>query len=978
MTDAASHPIRILMVEGHPADVRLTQEALRGTNVRNVISVAKDGIEALQILRRQGPHADAPRPDVILLDLSLPRPDGREVLEEIRQDETLQRIPIVVLTTSPADEELLRSYRLRAKVVLTAVEQLTAGVDRIGAEAFDVVLENLGLPDSTGLETFERLAALAPRTPIVVLTGVADEYAALGGVRLGTQDYLVKGQVDGEVPYSAVRYAMERREAARALRESEQRYRLVTSTVRDAIITIGAESRVVFANPAAQTLFGYSHDELIGRSQFDLIPPRLHEPYGRALEQYRATGQPGVSKGLVDTIALRRDGTEFPVEIRLGHVEERGVQLLTGVIRDVTERRGAEGALRESEARYHALFDGAPVGLYRSLPDGTLLDVNPMLVELLRAENREALLRVNARDLYVDTGDRERWQEEMDRGDAVVGFEARLRSLNGETIWVRETARRIRQPDGLPAYYAGALFDIGVRKRAEADLLASERRLQTLFETVKLIVIGLGADGRIEYVNPFFVELTGYTRDEIVGRPFLELMPPSIREQRRAVFQELMHEEAHHHTRSAILTKAGAERLISWHNSVVRDADGRPSGTLSVGEDVTEHTQLEEQFRQAQKLEAVGRLAGGVAHDFNNLLAVIQINADLVADPSPGKLDSVRDAIQDIRHAAEQGAVLTRQLLAFSRRQIVAPRSLNLYDVVSNTERLLRRLVGEDITLAVKVEPGLGAVMADPAQIEQVVMNLAVNARDAMPHGGRLTIDLANVELDEAYAELHRGATPGPHVQLTVSDTGFGMDRETQSRIFEPFFTTKELGRGTGLGLSTVFGIVQQSGGSIGVYSEPGHGATFKVYLPRLAAGAVAARLPTTMPEPRGGAETILVVEDEDGLRRLTQRTLERQGYTVLTASNGATALEVAARHGTRIALVVSDVVMPGMGGRLLVAELRKRQPGIRVLFTSGYTTDEVVRRGVMTSEVPFLPKPFGIGDLTRKVREVLDAPEPV
>jgi CheY-like chemotaxis protein len=384
---------------------------------------------------------------------------------------------------------------------------------------------------------------------------------------------------------------------------------------------------------------------------------------------------------------------------------------------------------------------------------------------------------------------------------------------------------------------------------------------------------------------------------------------------------------------------------------------------------------MEEQFRQSQKMEAVGQLAGGVAHDFNNLLAVILINADLAVGTSPSTSGVVRDAIADIKQAAEQGAALTRQLLAFGRRQLVAPRVLNLVEAITGTERLLRRLLGEDIELRVKVEPGLGAVLADPTQIEQIIMNLAINARDAMPQGGRLAIELSNVQLDEKYVATHGTVAPGAYVLLAVGDTGTGMDRETQARIFEPFFTTKEHGRGTGLGLATVYGIVKQCGGDIWVYSEPGAGTTFKVHLPRVAEAAARAPRATPVPAARGGSETILIVEDEDALRSLAQRALERQGYTVLTAPNGAVALELAESHRGSIELVISDVVMPGMGGRPLVEELQRRSPGLRVLFTSGYTTDEVVRRGVMTSETPFLPKPFGITELARKVREVLDTP---
>jgi len=383
--------------------------------------------------------------------------------------------------------------------------------------------------------------------------------------------------------------------------------------------------------------------------------------------------------------------------------------------------------------------------------------------------------------------------------------------------------------------------------------------------------------------------------------------------------------------------------------------------------------QSEERLRQVQKMEAVGRLAGGVAHDFNNLLTVITSYSDLVLeDLAPD--DPKRDDVAQIRKAAEGAAALTRQLLAFSRQQVLEPKVLDLKATVAGTEKLLQRLIGEDVQLATALAPDLGAVKADPVQLEQVIINLAVNARDAMPAGGRLTIEAANVEMDEVYVRTHAPARPGRYVMLALSDTGIGMDEPTKARIFEPFFTTKESGKGTGLGLATVYGIVKQAGGFIWVYSEPGRGTSFKVYLPRVEEAAEPPVARPAMAEPRRGAETVLVVEDAAAVRMVTRQVLERYGYTVLEAPNGETALRLAAKHHGPIQLLLTDVVMPGLSGRQLAEQLAQLRAEMKVLYVSGYADNAIVHHGILDSGVAYLQKPFTPETLARRVRDVLDA----
>jgi nitrogen-specific signal transduction histidine kinase/CheY-like chemotaxis protein len=406
----------------------------------------------------------------------------------------------------------------------------------------------------------------------------------------------------------------------------------------------------------------------------------------------------------------------------------------------------------------------------------------------------------------------------------------------------------------------------------------------------------------------------------------------------------------------------------------VRSATFAPGVLVYTVRDLTRQRKLEDQLVQAQKMEAVGQLAGGVAHDFNNLLTVIMsYSSMLLADM--GANDAVRGDIQEISDAAGRAAALTRQLLAFSRKQVLQMRSVNVNVVVTDVERMLRRLIGEDILLTTHLDPDLALIYADPGQLEQVLINLAVNARDAMPGGGDLTITTHNVELSDEHGERHLGAAPGNYVMLAVTDTGGGMTKEVQQRLFEPFYTTKGVGKGTGLGLATVHGIVKQSGGDVYVYSEIGHGTTFKVYFPRVAKADPVATIPEHRAITPRGTETVLLAEDDEAIRTLGARVLGALGYNVLVARTGGEALRIVAEHKGHIDLIATDVVMPEMNGSQLVERVLEARPGIRVLFMSGYTDDEVMRRGVIDGQTAFLQKPFTPDLLAHRVREVLDVP---
>jgi signal transduction histidine kinase/CheY-like chemotaxis protein len=416
-------------------------------------------------------------------------------------------------------------------------------------------------------------------------------------------------------------------------------------------------------------------------------------------------------------------------------------------------------------------------------------------------------------------------------------------------------------------------------------------------------------------------------------------------------------------------------RVIWVHDEAIaiRDATGTAGYLQGILQDITERKRLEDQLRQSQRLEAVGKLAGGVAHDFNNVLSVITGYSEMLLQEA-GQGERLRSRIQEVLKAAERAARLTRQLLAFSRKQVLQPQVLDLNAVVADMDKMLRRIIGEDVDLVTRLAPALSAVRADQGQVEQVLLNLAVNARDAMPQGGKLTIETADVELDEAYARQHVPTRPGRYVMLAVSDTGSGMDQEILSHIFEPFFTTKEPGKGTGMGLATVYGIVKQSGGYIWAYSEPDNGASFKIYLPLVDDPVDRARAPAPAQPSRAASETILLVEDEEMVRNMLRASLEAEGYRILEAPGPAEALRLSADHGGPIHLLVTDVVMPGMSGREVAGRLAASRPEMRVLYISGYTDEAIVRHGLLERGVEFLQKPFSPSALRRKVREMFEA----
>ena len=506
-----------------------------------------------------------------------------------------------------------------------------------------------------------------------------------------------------------------------------------------------------------------------------------------------------------------------------------------------------------------------------------------------------------------------------------------------------------------------------------------EDRLSSVLKSVPDVLFSMSRDGsQLHYISPAAAQVFGYEPEEVLADTdaWYRRLSPEDTARVRASQQQAVATRQSQTVEYRFRHRDESVRWIQTTFVPVGHGSGDVTRVDGISRDVTQQRRLEEQFRQAQKMEAVGMLAGGVAHDFNNLLTVIMSYSDLLLDDLEST-DPRRADLEEIRKAAAGAAGLTRQLLAFSRQQVLEPQVLDLNAVVTGAGNMLQRLIGDDVGLVTVLAPDLGAVKADPGQLEQVIMNLAVNARDAMPEGGKITVETGNVDLDATYTAEHTPVSPGPYVLISVSDTGDGMDEETKRRIFEPFFTTKEKGKGTGLGLSTVYGIVKQSGGFIWLYSEPGHGTTFKIYLPRVDEQAEAEQRVTATPQSVHGTETVLLAEDAGSLRAVARQILQRNGYTVLEAADGKSALDEAAGHEGPIHLLITDVIMPEMSGRQLAERLKDRRPELKVLFVSGYADDAIVRHGILEPGIAFLQKPFSPESLARKVREVLDSPQP-
>lgn len=716
---------------------------------------------------------------------------------------------------------------------------------------------------------------------------------------------------------------------------------------------------------------GCTRAEYLSMRVSDIDPTISVSDWPRMVQAIRAAGFLSGEGG-----HRRKDGTTFPIEFSAKWVRLDRDYIVT-TVRDITKRRLAEEALKVSEARLRETLENLKLIAIRLDKTGCVTFCNNYLLELT-GWKREDIIGANWFTTYIPESAvavKKLFFDTIEAGAFPPHYENPIKTRSGALREIAWNNTVLRDAAGRVTGTASIGEDVTERKRSEHALRESEERFRQLAENIDQVFWIVGSDSnQLLYVSPAYEKIWGRSCESLYKSPgsWLDAIHP---EDRKQVEHATMTKQSRgdYDETYRVLHPNGSVRWIRDRAYPIRDAAGVVFRVVGTASDITEMRTLEQQLHQSQKMETIGVLAGGVAHDFNNLLGVVIGYSDLLL--MSGKLDEYADKrIREIRKAGERASGLTRQLLAFSRKQTLDQVVLNINLLMTDLEKMLRRLIGEDIELKCVLNPEVARIKADPGQIEQVIMNLVVNSRDAMPTGGVITIETSNVTLDEKYVLSHGYANSGHFVLLAVSDTGQGMDKETQTRIFEPFFTTKGLGKGTGLGLSTVYGIIKQSGGYVHVYSEVGRGTMFKIYLPITGDMPAGLADKSGMHPIPGGSETILVVEDEAGIRTLAKEVLESLGYTVIAAESGAKAAQLAEAHKGEIHLLLTDVIMPNMDGRHVAQLITLLFPQIKVLFMSGYTNDALARAGEISDINPLLQKPFTPGVLARKVREVLDA----
>jgi two-component system, cell cycle sensor histidine kinase and response regulator CckA len=749
--------------------------------------------------------------------------------------------------------------------------------------------------------------------------------------------------------------------------------------VANGVVITDAQGTIVWVNAAFTRMTGYSSAEAIGQNPRLLKSGEHPKVFYKELWSTIASGESWTG----EMTNRRKDGSVYVEEQTITPVLDAAgaPAYFIAVKQDRTLRRRADDALRRSEERYRLLAENISdvIGLYDL--EMNAVYVSPSVEQLLGYTPDEVVARPMPDQLVPGSRDLATrvFREEMELERSGRGDPARSRTLeleasckDGTTAWTESRLTAVRDSSGSLTGFIAVSRDITERKRVEETLRDTSQALRTLIDASVLAIVALDRDGRVTLWNNAAARLFGWNAQEVLGGPL-----PTIPEDRRAEFEE-----------GWARTRAGRDVIyetqrrrkdgslvdVLMSSAPIFDPQGELVGNMAIIADITERKQLEEQLRHAAKMEGIGRLAGGIAHDFNNLLTVIGGRSYILLSQLPPGHAMRRDLLL-IQQTGDRAAALTRQLLAFSRKQTLAPAVIDLNEIVSGMRTLLERVLGEDVGLIMDLDPSLGHVTADPGQLEQVILNMAVNARDAMPKGGQLTLETRHVDVDPTYARQKVELAAGSYEVLAIADTGIGMDAATVARAFEPFFTTKAVGKGTGLGLATAYGIVKQSGGHITIDSEPGKGTTFRIYLPRTEASESA---PVAVEEvaARRGTEVVLLAEDDANLRALTRDILGSEGYTVLESQDVEDALRIAEQQGGTIHLLLTDVVMPHVSGRALADAVKRFRPDVKVLYMSGYTDDAIVHHGVLDPGIALLQKPFTPAALARKVREVLDRPQ--
>lgn len=799
----------------------------------------------------------------------------------------------------------------------------------------------------------------------------------------------------------------ERRMTERALLESEAKFRAVAEMATAVIYILNESGKWIYVNPAAERVLEYSREEMLGRSPAMIIHPD-HKEVAAARAKARFKGWENSEH--YELKIITKSGKVRWLDYSAILINFGGERAILGTAHDIT-------ALKRNELLQRALYRISEQASSAEDLDTLYQSIHEIIGELMEARNFYIALWEPASERITFPYFRDERNalppEPIPRSQGLAGYVLRtgqpllatgevLKELVGageldpagfeSQVWLGVPLRFGESVIGVLALQS---YDAAItygeqekyiltfvsqhvasalrRKRHEDALRESESRYRSLVQSAVHGMYYSSIDDKFEYVNQALVKMLGYDSEEEVLRLKLSTDLYVDPEERRQLVEKHRNSTEVRWAEVSWKRKDGKIIQVRAAGRTKINEKGEATGFEMIVEDLAERRMLEEQLRQSQKMEAVGRLAGGIAHDFNNLLTVIKGYSELILSELKQGDDPLRLEAEEVKKAADRAGALVRQLLAFSRRQVLTPKVIDLNALVSNMDNLLRPLLREDIHLRAILHPNLGKIKADPGQMEQVIMNLAVNARDAMPRGGKLTLETVNVELDPTYVREHAEMNPGQYIMLAVSDNGIGMDETTRLRVFEPFFTTKETGKGTGLGLSTAYGIVKQSGGYIWVYSEPGRGTTFKIYLPRVDAQPEAVRRQESAFSSYRGTETVLILEDEDGVRALVRHMLHKQGYTVLETKRGQDAIHLCRHHQGPIHLLLADVVLEQMSGREVAEQLSLMRPGMKTLYISGYTDDAIVHHGVLSHEMPFLQKPFTAEGLIKKVRQVIE-----
>ncbi len=763
----------------------------------------------------------------------------------------------------------------------------------------------------------------------------------------------------------------EHKQADEALRESETRLRTLIRTIPDLVWLKDQQGIYLSCNARFESLFGSKEKDIIGKTDYDFVDKELADFFRKHDKKAMDKGKPSRNE---EEVTFADDGHREILETIKTPMYRSDGQLagVLGIGRDITERKLAEEALRESEERFRGLVESSSDWIWEINAEGVYTYSSPKIEKILGYTPEEVVGKTLFDLMLPEEAERivGIFQDLVRRGGPIVALENVNLHKDGRRMVLETNGVPIFDPAGNVSGYRGMDRDITDTQRAEEALRESEESLRAILAASPGPMVMYNSDGEPLYINPAFTDVFLWSLDELKGR-HIPFVPEDQKEITIEEIRKIYRSEATSIFETQRYTKDGRMLDVIVSAAVFKGPDGMPAGMVVNLTDISERKSLQAQYEQTKKIESIGRLAGGVAHDLNNLLSPILGYSEMLMNDLDTD-DTRRKSVGEILRAGFRARDLVRQLLAFSRKQTLEYKPVNMNKAVSGFEKLLRHTIREDIEIETILSLHIRTVMADIGQIEQVIMNLAVNAGDAMPDGGHLTIEIAPADLDEEYAKTHQAVEPGAYVMMAVSDTGFGMDEETREHIFEPFFSTKGE-RGTGLGLATVYGIVKQHGGNIWVCSESGKGTTFKVYLPVSKETHVEERASKGTFTGLKGSETILLVEDNEHVRNIGQIILKQQGYSVLVAENGTEALSIVETHADPVHLLLTDVVMPEMNGRELFNRAAEKRPSLKVLYMSGYTDNVIAHRGVLDEGVQFIQKPFTVQGLSTKVREVLE-----